>query len=106
MTLATTWGIVQLERNTADGKVIAVHYTVGATDGSKDTAGTANTTSAYGSVGVAGDLVVPYAEVTKELALKWVKAGLGEEGITKLEEVLQGQLDDLKTPKTAVGLPW
>ena len=99
MTLATTWGIVQLERNTADGKVTAVHYTVSATDGT-------HTTSAYGSVGVAGDLVVPYADVTKELALKWVKSGLGAEGITKLEEVLQGQLDNLETPKTAVGLPW
>jgi len=99
MTLATTWDIVQLERNTDDGKVTVVHYTVSATDGT-------HTTDAYGSVGVAGDLVVPYADVTKELALKWVKSGLGEEGIEKLEEVLQGQLDALETPKTAVGLPW
>jgi hypothetical protein len=99
MTLVTTWDILQLEHNTADGKVIVVHYTISATDGSKNT-------SAYGSVGVAGDVVVPYDEVTKELALKWVKSGLGDEGIGKLEEVLQGELDDMKTPKTAAGLPW
>ena len=99
MALTTTWNIAQLEHNTTDGKVIAVHYTISATDGT-------HTTDAYGSVGVAGDVVVPYADVTKELALKWVKAGLGDEGITKLEEALQGQLDALHAPKTAVGLPW
>jgi hypothetical protein len=32
-TTTTTWGVAQMERHTADGIVITVHYTVDANDG-------------------------------------------------------------------------
>jgi hypothetical protein len=98
MTISCVWNVVQLDRNTADDKVVSVHYTVSATDGT-------NAASAYGSVGVDGDVAVPYSKISKELAFRWMKAGLGEEGIAKVEAALQAQLDEQANPTTKVGLP-
>jgi hypothetical protein len=55
-TTTTTWGIAQMERHTADGIVITVHYTVDANDGTYSA-------GAYGSVGLEAPEgnVIPYA---------------------------------------------
>jgi hypothetical protein len=108
MTTATatsvfTWNIAQMERHTPDGIVFTVHYTVDAND---DT----YSAGAYGSVGLEQpdpETLIPYAELTKEIVIGWVKDKLGgEEKVTEIEAALQAQLDEQRAPSKAVGMPW
>jgi hypothetical protein len=99
MTLTNTWGITALDRNTADGKVTTIHWTLSATDGT-------NTTGSYGSLGVDGDLKVPYADLTKDTVIGWVKDQLGGEKVTELEKAAATQLAEQAHPTRATGLPW
>ena len=98
----TTWGIAQMERHTADGIVITVHYTVGANDGTY-------ASSAYGSIGLEqpeGE-VIPYADLTPELVIGWVQEKLGgTEKVDEIQAALQAKIDEQRTPTTAQGMPW
>jgi hypothetical protein len=96
-----TWNIANLERETADGYVYTVHYTVNA---SNDT----YSPGAYGSLDLErpeGDLI-PFADLTEEVVVGWVKEKFGAEKVTKIETALQAQLDEQRTPTKAGGLPW
>jgi hypothetical protein len=102
MTTTTIWNIAQLERHTADGIVITVHYTVAANDGTYGS-------SAYGSVGLEAPEgnVIPYADLTPEIVIDWVQEKLGgEEKVTEIEAALQVQLDEQHAPSRATGVPW
>ena len=103
MTTTITWKIGQLDRETADGFVFTAHYTVNAAD---DT----YTSGAYGSVGFERpETLVPYAELTEEVVLGWVKDALNaqnEEAVDNVEAALQAQLDEQRTPSKAQGVPW
>lgn len=95
-----TWKIVQLERETSDGYVYTAHYTVDAKD---DT----YSKGAYGSIGFERpDTLIPYADLTEEAVIEWVKDALGAERVQEIEDALQTQLDEQRTPSKAVGLPW
>lgn len=99
-----TWNVAQMERHTADGIVMTVHYTVDARDGS-DT----YSAGAYGSVGLEAPEgnVIPYADLTPEIVIGWVKEKLGnEEKVAEIQTALQGQIDQQRTPTTAQGVPW
>ena len=94
----TTWGVAQMERHTADNIVFTVHYTVAANDGTYSS-------SAYGSIGLEqpeGD-VIPYADLTPELVIGWVKDKLNVE---EIEAALQAQIDEQRSPSKAAGVPW
>jgi hypothetical protein len=62
-TTTTTWGVAQMERHTADGIVITVHYTVDANDGTYSA-------GAYGSVGLEAPEgnVIPYSPLKSSSA--------------------------------------
>ena len=97
-----TWAIAQMERKTADGIVIVVHYTINATDGTY-------ASSAYGSVGLEQpeDNIIPFADLTPELVIGWTKEKLGgDEKVAEIEAALQAQLDEQHAPTKAQGLPW
>ena len=99
MTTTTTWSVAQLERHTADGIVFTAHYTVDANDGTCSA-------NAYGSIGLEQpdpDDVIPYASLTPEIVIGWVKDKLNVE---EIEAALQTQLDEKSAPTTATGLPW
>jgi len=101
-TTTFTWAINTLERTTADGVVFTVHYTVNAEDGTYSA-------GAYGSVGLEQpdpEALIPYADLTPELVIGWVKDKLGEEAVTNVETALQGQLDEQRSPSKAQGVPW
>lgn len=49
---------------------------------------------------------VQYENITKEIAIGWLKAALGDEKIKEIENSLAAAFIDLKSPQTAVGLPW
>jgi hypothetical protein len=95
----TTWNIAQLERHTVDGIVTTVHYTVDANDGTYSA-------GAYGSIGLEQpdpDEIIPYASLTPEIVIGWVKDKLNVE---EIEAALQAQLDEKHAPTKAAGLPW
>jgi hypothetical protein len=98
MATTLTWNIAQLERHTADGIVMTVHYTVDANDGTYSA-------GAYGSIGLEApeDDIIPYADLTSEIVIGWVQDKLKVE---EIEAALQAQLDQQRTPTTAAGLPW
>jgi hypothetical protein len=101
MSTTNTWKIAQLERETADGYVFTAHYTVDASDGTYSA-------GAYGSVGLEKpETLVPFADLTEEQVVGWVKAAIGgADKVAEVETALQAQLDEQKTPTKASGTPW
>lgn len=95
------WGVSQLERETADGFVFTVHYTINADNG-------VYSTGAYGSLGLERPEaeMIPFSQLTKEIVVQWVKDKLTEEKVAEVEAALQAQLDEMQTPTRASGLPW
>jgi hypothetical protein len=101
MSTTFSWNVANLERETNDGYVFTVHYTVNAKD---DT----YSAGAYGSLGLErpeGELI-PFADLTEETVLGWVKDKFGSEKATEIEAALQSQLDEQRQPTKAAGLPW
>ena len=104
MSTIFTWTINNLERKTADGIVYAVHYTVNATDD-------IYSAGSYGSVNLQapaeGDSVIPYDDLTAEIVTGWVKESLGgNDKISEIQDLLQAQINEQRTPTKATGLPW
>jgi len=101
MATTFTWGINTLERETDDGFVFTAHYTVNASD-------EAYSSGAYGSIGFQRpDNLIPYADLTEELVIGWVKEALGgDEKVSEIEAALQGQIDQQRAPTKASGVPW
>ena len=93
-----TWNVVQMDRLTSDGFVVTVHYTVNAVDGDY-------TASTYGTVGYTqGEgSYVPFANLTKEQVIGWVKDSIGQ---STVEESLAAQITAQKNPVQLSGLPW
>lgn len=101
MATTTVWKIAQLERETADGLVITAHYTVDAKDD-------VYSAGAYGSIGFERpeEDMIPYADLTEEIVIGWVKEKFGDEKVAEIEAALQKQLDEQRSPTVAQGLPW
>jgi hypothetical protein len=100
-TTAFTWKVAQLERETSDGYVFTVHYTVDAKD---DT----YSAGAYGSIGLErpeGDMV-PFADLTEEMVIGWAKEKFGDEKVAEIEDALQAQIEEQHQPSKAAGVPW
>jgi hypothetical protein len=97
--MVITWSVAQLDRNTADGFVNTVHWRVNAVDGDKSA-------SSYGTVGYTqkeGKTLVPYSNLTETAVLAWVQESLNK---ATVEASLAQQIELLKNPVTASGVPW
>ena len=93
----TTWTINQLERNTSDGFVTTVHYTVTKVDGDFSA-------STYGTISFeAGTPETPFESLTEAQVVAWVKDKLGEEVV---ETALTANIEAQQNPVKASGLPW
>ena len=93
------WQIPQINRLTADGFVVTVHYVVTATDGTYNA-------STYGTVGYTqeqGKTYIPYAQLTEATVVGWVQTSLNKDTV---EASLQSQIDAQKHPVHAAGVPW
>ena len=98
MATTYTWSVVQMNRNTDGGFVTTVHYTVNAVDGDY-------TASTYGTVGYTQEdkSYIPFADLTKEQVIGWVKGSLGQDTV---ETALAAQIEAQKNPVQESGLPW
>ena len=92
------WQIEQMDRLTSDGFVVTVHYRVNAVDG--DYNATTYGTTSYTQD---SDTYIPYADLTQAQVVGWVQTSLGKDIV---EASLQSQIDALKNPTQASGLPW
>jgi hypothetical protein len=100
MATTYTWKIANLERETADGYVFTAHYTVNAEDGTY-------TAGAYGSLGFERpDNLIPFADLTEDLVIGWVKDHFGAEKVAEIEAALQAQLNEQHAPSKQAGVPW
>ena len=96
-----TWKVSNLDRTLSDGRVNTVHYTVDARSDDE-----VYSSGAYGSIGLEGDVAIPYADLTEEVVVGWVKAALGEDKVTEVQAALDAQLTEQATPTVGSGTPW
>lgn len=98
--LSATWRIANLERQTADGYVYTAHYTVDAHDGTYSA-------GAYGSVNLERpETLIPYADLTEEKVIEWVKEALGSDKVLEIGQALLDRIEEQRQPTKAAGLPW
>lgn len=96
--ITTTWKIEQCEHLVSSGFITVAHWRATAVDGEY-------TASVYGTCGWSeGDVQVPYASVTEQAVLDWC----WDSGVDKdaTEATLATQIEALKNPVQAPGLPW
>ena len=102
-----TWLVNTLQRELADGYVNKVIYRVNGEDGTYKFRAT-------GEVYLPKpETIVPYADLTEEGVLGWVKARIGElntagQGptVAEIEQLVENGVNEQKTPTTGVGIPW
>jgi hypothetical protein len=49
---------------------------------------------------------IPYADLTKEIVVGWVKDYFGEEKVAEIEAALANQIQEKLHPTNAAGVPW
>jgi hypothetical protein len=102
------WNVTQLYTETIEGNtdyVVIVDYITTGIDGeyTASLSGTAQFSTADVTV------FIPYADLTEEIVIGWIKESLGENGITSVEACIQGQIDSqINPPQVPVNtpLPW
>ena len=97
-----SWRIANMERETADGYVFVIHYTVTAEDGTYSA-------GAYGSLGLErpDGSMIPYADLTEDqVVMEWLLPKFGDEKVQEIHAALQAQLDEQHHPSKASGMPW
>ena len=94
------WKIVNMERDSATGFVNTVHWTCSDADAD------GNAGSTYGSIGLEGELVTPYEDLTEEVVIGWLHEAMGEETVAAHEAAVAAQIAEAKEPKVATGMPW
>jgi len=100
--MTTTWKISTLDRDTADGFVTVAHWSASKVDGDFS-ASIVNTQSFVKEDGVN---LIPYADLTEQIVIGWVKTALGEETVAAIETALAAQIAEQEAPSKATGTPW
>lgn len=100
--MTTTFKITQMDRLTADGFVVTVHWTASQVDGDFS----ASTYSTVSFTEQPGQSLIPYEDLTEAQVIQWVKDSLGAEGVAAIDTALAANIADQKAPKVAAGVPW
>jgi hypothetical protein len=102
------WNVTQLYTETIEGKedyvVLANCETIGV-DGEYTSSVPNVIQFSTQEVGT----FIPYADLTEEIVIGWIKEVLGEDGVLSIEEAIQGQIDSqINPPQVPVNtpLPW
>ena len=101
MTATFTWDIANLERETLDGYIYTVHWSLNIRDGEYSA-------GSYGSIGLERpeEEMIPFEDVTKETVISWVQEKLGEEQVETMQNALIAQIEEQKIPTKLSGVPW
>lgn len=107
MSVTYTWGVAQMDcYPEADGEtdvVFTVHWTLNASDGTYSS-------GAYGTSGVTVDPeepFTPYADLTLDQVVGWVKNAMGAEKVDQMEVALADQIAAQANPPVVTPpLPW
>ena len=105
--MITTWKIIDLKSQIANGLVTKVVYECRVE--LDDIA-----TRSIGEMALAGDVTkpnyIPFAQLLEEDVLRWVAASLGQAEMTRIETELQDTVTARKAEKDAIteksGIPW
>ena len=105
--MSVTYTIGTLERNTSDDGVIVAHWRASDSEVvGEDT----HSGSSYGTCGFTPDATADgytaYEDITEAQAIEWVKASMGEEAVTGVEDSIAAQIAEKKAPAVSVGTPW
>ena len=104
-----TWQVNTLERELADGYVNKVIFRVNGEDGTYTFGATCEVNLPK------PDTLVPYADLTEETVLGWVKAKLNEnkdedgntiDQVANIEAAVENGVNIQKTPTHGTGVPW
>ena len=105
--MAATWSINQLDYAVSSGGetnvVNNIHWDC------TDTDADGNHGRTYGSTGIPTDDLssfIAYGDITEANAIAWVKAALGDDGVSDQEDSVAAQIAVLKTPVNGSGKPW
>lgn len=105
--MTKTWKVIDLEKLTLSETVIKIIYSLTIDNGIVSHKMVQNVTLERTED---SPEFIPFAELTEEIVLEWVKSKLGEEGISNLEQRLLNILpvleERLNRPQTERGLPW
>ena len=109
MTVTKTWQVNTLERELADGYVNKAVFIVDGQDGTYKFRAT-------GSVDLPRpETLIPYADLTEETVLGWIKAKLNSEEdvdgntidkVASIEAAVENAVNIQKTPTHGSGVPW
>ena len=112
--MAVTWDVISLEATKTVGSlsdvVTSVHWTVtdSETVGSGDSAVT-HEGYKRGCTRIedadSGSFIA-YGSITKDNAIAWAKAAMGDDLVKEAEEDIAAQITESKTPTTTIGVPW
>ena len=95
--MQVTWNISQLDRRTSDGFVTTAHWQVTAVDGE-------HFASTYSMCSWnEGEPKIAYENLIKEQVLAWVWESVDK---TAVEANLNDQIEAMKNPIIATGVPW
>lgn len=104
MTLTPNWRITDLTHDLSDGFVSKVYYVVEIT---YEQDGTSRVhTNSYEADLERPETLIPYADLTNEVVVGWIKDLVGAETVTSIEESLILAVTEILTPTIGSGLPW
>ncbi len=112
--MAVKWDILCLEATKTVGSlsdvVTAIHWT--ATDSETVGSGDAAIVHQANKRGVTtladadSESFVAYDSITKDNAIAWVQAAMGDNSVKQVEEDIATQITASKTPLKTIGVPW
>ena len=106
MTTTFTWDIGTLERETGDGFVFTIHWTVNAVSSELRDNGEPYSAGAYGSTGLERPKkLIPFDDLTKDQVLGWLKDSIGADKVSEIEKALEAQITEQIAPSRQTGTP-
>lgn len=103
-----TWNVTQLYTQTIEGNtdyVVIANYNTTGVDG--EYTSSLSNTAQFSTADVT--TFIPYADLTEEIVIGWIKESLGANGIISVEACIQGQIDSQINPPVSpqnTPLPW
>ena len=114
--MAVVWNVVALDANVETGAINTAHWEASDYEVVEEevidapTRITTHRGRRYGSVtleaSVDAEGFIAWADVTKENAIAWVKAALGEEEVAETEAYIASEIAESKAPTVTHTNPW